>query len=84
MWQGLTKWGQMRKNHNFGFSHHKSPLYVASVNVKYLIENATNKKVMGLLVMYPSRSAVSSALCGSDFIFFTIKTHMAIKTTYNK
>ena len=45
----------MRKIHNFVFLHHNSPLCVACVNIKYLMENATNKKVMGQLVMVPEQ-----------------------------
>ena len=81
MWQCLTKWDQRRKNHNFVFLHHKSPLYVASVNMKYLMENATNKKVMGQLVMVPKQ--VSCVVSAVRFWFHLFhhkhdKTHMAI------
>ena len=66
------------------FLHHKSPLYVASVNIKYLMEYAANKKVTGKLVMVPKLVGCvvrhSSALSGSNFISLTIETHMAIKT----
>ena len=45
------------------FLHHQSPLCVASVNIRYLMENATNKKVMGQLVMVPKQvSCVVSAV----------------------
>ena len=68
------KMGPDEENHNFVFLHHKSPLYVASVNIKYLMEYATNKKVMGQLVMVPKQvgCVVTSALCSSDFISLTI------------
>ena len=65
------------------FLHHKSPLYVASVHLKYLMEYATNKKVTGNLVMVPKQVSCvvghSSALSGSDFISLTLETHLAIK-----
>ena len=57
---------------------------MASVNIKYLMDYATNKKVTGQLVMVPKQVGWvvrhSSELCGSYFIYLTNKTYMAIKT----
>ena len=47
------KMGPDEEKSQFSFLHHRSPLYVASVNIKYFMENATNKKVMGQLVIVP-------------------------------